>query len=124
MGKESELMRSENSQLMYDYSIKKEDIWLKSGDKIIKPNYIFLAGTAFDKISSRSILVHYPIVRKKRVLHRFVEYPLSCKDLAKEDASFVISKIYKKDKVIKRDIEIKIIKGSDDDLYRIPLLSL
>lgn len=122
MGKESELMYSENNQLMYDYSVKKEDMWLKFGDKIIKPNSIFLAGTTFDKISSRSILIHYPIARKKRVLHRFIEYPLSCKDLAKEDVSFVISKIYKKDKMIKSNIEIKIIKGSNDDLYRIPLL--
>lgn len=120
-GRESELMSHENNQLINNYEIRKEDIYLKDEDQIIKPNSIFIAGTDFDKISSRFAEVHYPIMRKKKKLYRFVEYPYSCSNLIHKKVSFMISKVYKGKNVIRRDIEIKLIKGDLDKPYQILL---
>jgi hypothetical protein len=109
-GRESELMKSDSGFLVNNYEVKKEDLYLKDGRKIIRLNSIFIAGTEFDKISSRFAEISYPLGRKKKRLYRFVEYPYSCNKLDEKDVGIIISKIYQGDKVIKRDINFDSIK--------------
>ncbi len=121
MGKESELMiKSKDYQTTPRFLIKREDFMLKANGKTVEPNSVFLAGTLFNKISSRSVLVRYPIARKKRISYRFIEYPHSCKDVENDGVDIVISRIFDNKNSLESSFKFPLVREMDK-LYEVNL---
>lgn len=106
IGEENKLVVKRHEDIVSNYEIKKDDIYLKIKDSgnIVSPNIIYLAGTKFETITSRPIEVSYPILHNRKTSYRLVKFDCYCQDFEEDNIDLVISKIYKNNKIFKENI--------------------